>query len=228
MPIFKTKNENFFKIWSPEMAYILGFFTADGNMIRNKRGAHFITIEITDKDILEKMRDAIGSNHKIGTRIKKFPEKKSYRLQIGSKNIFNDLLKLGLTPNKSKTIDLPIVPDKYFSEFARGYFDGDGCVSYGIYDRKNRKSKNYLLVSRFSSGSKIFTESLLKKLRRIVKIEGGFIYKKKGGWDLVLSTNDTKKLFRFMYNDAKNCLFLERKYDKFCKGLKLSESHILS
>ena len=24
------------------MAYVLGFFTADGNMIKNKRGAHFI------------------------------------------------------------------------------------------------------------------------------------------------------------------------------------------
>ena len=30
-----------------------------------------------------------------------------------------------------------------------------------------------------------------------------------------------------MYNDAKNSLFLERKYDKFCKGLKLLENHIL-
>jgi hypothetical protein len=42
MPIHKKVNQDFFKKWSPEMAYILGFFTADGSMAKNKRGAHFI------------------------------------------------------------------------------------------------------------------------------------------------------------------------------------------
>jgi len=42
MPIYKTKNENFFKKWTPEMAYVLGFFAADGSMVKNKRGACFI------------------------------------------------------------------------------------------------------------------------------------------------------------------------------------------
>ncbi len=32
MPIYKTKNEAFFKKWTPEMAYVLGFFTADGTI----------------------------------------------------------------------------------------------------------------------------------------------------------------------------------------------------
>jgi hypothetical protein len=48
MPIYRAKNENFFKKWSPEMAYVLGFFTADGNMLKNKRGAHFIEFNTTD------------------------------------------------------------------------------------------------------------------------------------------------------------------------------------
>jgi len=227
MPIFKTKNEDFFKKWSTEMAYVLGFFTADANMIKNKRGAYFLAIEITDKEILEKIREVISSNHRIGIRKKILPEKEIYRLQIGSKRMFNDLLKLGLTPNKSKTIDLPHIPDKYFSHFVRGYFDGDGCISCGIYRRKDRKSKNYLFASHFTSGSKIFLESLLKRFRGIAIIKGGFICEKNRGFDLSLSTNDTKKLFGFMYDDIKNGLFLRRKYDKFCKGLKMLESHIL-
>ena len=226
MPIFKIKDEKFFKTWSSEMAYVLGFFTADGNMIKNKRGAHFISIEVTDKDILEKIKKVIGSNHKIGVRAREFPEKDAYRLQIGSKKIFNDLIKLGLTPNKSKIIDLPRVPDKYFSDFVRGYFDGDGNVSCGVYNRKDRKSKNYLFGSRFTSGSRIFLESLLKKLKENEVAKGGFIYNKKRGIDLVFSTNDTKRLFKFMYRNTKNRLFLERKYDKFCKGLKFLENHI--
>jgi len=38
------------------MAYVLGFFTADGSMIRNKRGTCFIELEITDKELLEKIK----------------------------------------------------------------------------------------------------------------------------------------------------------------------------
>ena len=56
MPIFKRKNEDFFKKWTPEMAYVLGFFTADGNMIKNKRGSHFIEFYSTDRDIIEKIK----------------------------------------------------------------------------------------------------------------------------------------------------------------------------
>jgi len=55
MPIYKKVNINFFKKWTPQMAYVLGFFTADGSMIRNKRGTCFIELEITDKELLEKL-----------------------------------------------------------------------------------------------------------------------------------------------------------------------------
>ena len=66
MPIYKTKNEAFFKKWSPEMAYVLGFFAADGTMIKNKRGAHFIEIQSADKEIVYKIRDVLKSNLYIG------------------------------------------------------------------------------------------------------------------------------------------------------------------
>jgi hypothetical protein len=42
MPIHKEINHDFFKLWTPGMAYVLGFFSADGSMIKNKRGACFI------------------------------------------------------------------------------------------------------------------------------------------------------------------------------------------
>ncbi len=226
MPIFKAKNENFFKVWTPEMAYVLGFFTADGNMIKNKRGAHFISIEITDRDILEEMKRVIGSNHNIGLRERSFPQKTAYRLQIGSKEMFNNLLELGLTPNKSKSIQLPKVPDRHFPHFVRGYFDGDGSISYGLYKRKDRKSKKFVLLSSFTSGNKIFLHSLLKALKKLANIEGGSIYEKTRGFQMNLSVQDSKKLFRFMYSNISEGLLLERKYNKFERGLKLLKSHI--
>jgi len=203
------------------MAYVLGFFTADGNMIRNKRGAHFVTIEITDKDILEKIRETIDSNHKISIRKKEFPDKDTYRLQIGSKQIFNDLLKLGLTPNKSKTIDLPHVPDKYFAHFIRGYFDGDGNVTISNYMRKARNNKkSRTILSGFTCGSHKFLSNLQIGLRKNVGILGGTFNYSSRGYRLYFSVNDSLKLYNFMYTGINNHLFLSRKREIFEKYFK--------
>src|SRR3989344_5957481 len=104
MPIYKTKNENFFKIWSPTMAYVLGFIAADGALIQNKRGGHFLEIQITDRELLRNIRHALGSNHKISTRKQLPGQKLIHRLQIGSKVMFRDLCARGITQKKSKTI----------------------------------------------------------------------------------------------------------------------------
>lgn len=204
------------------MAYVLGFFTADGNMIKNRRGAHFISIEITDIDILEKIKEMIGSNHKISIRERKFPSKIAYRLQIGSKEIFNDLLKLGLTPAKSKTIDLPKIPDTYFPHFVRGYFDGDGSVIIADYirkDRNNKKSKT--ILSGFTSGSKEFLQNMQVQLKEIAYITGGTFNFSSGGYRLYFSVKDSLKLYNFMYNRLENDLFLERKKEIFEKYFKV-------
>ncbi|MBU4274629.1 hypothetical protein KKE19_02340 [Patescibacteria group bacterium] len=213
MPIFKTKNEDFFKKWTPEMAYVLGFFTADGTMIKNKRGAHFIEFEITDKDLLYKIRELFGSNHKIAERKRNNKWKKAFRLQIGSKEMFNDLLKLGLMPAKSKIIDLPKIPDQYFSHFVRGYFDGDGNVLSGYFKKPDRKNKSYTLRTRFTSGSRLILDNLKIKLGNIVGTDGS-VNVSENTWRLNYGVNDSKKLFKFMYNNNKmtELIYLKRKY----------------
>ena len=224
MPVLKTKNEDFFKTWSPEMAYVLGFFTADGNMVKNKRGAHFIEFQITDKDLLYEIRELLGSSHKITLRKSRVGHKDCHRLQIGSKEIFNDLTKLGMTPNKSKTIDLPFVHDEYFSDFVRGYFDGDGCVSISNYirrDRGNKKSKT--ILSGFTSGSEKFLKNLHINLKRLAGVLGGTLNEGKGSYRLYFSVKDTFKLYKFMYNGKSN-LFLERKeiiFEKYFNNVKV-------
>ena len=90
------------------MAYVLGFFAADGTMIANNRGAHFIEFHVTDREILIKIRKVLRSNHKIAVRDRQNPKWKiGYRLQIGSNEMFSDLIKLGFVPNKSLVINFP-------------------------------------------------------------------------------------------------------------------------
>ena len=203
------------------MAYVLGFFTADGSMIKNRRGAHFIELEITDKDLLKNIKELLGSNHKISIRKDKFNKwKRLYRIQIGSKEMFNDLLKLGLVPRKAKRIKLPNIPKKYFSHFVRGYFDGDGNVTICTYQRKARNNESVtILQSGFTSGSKIFLTDLKNKLLKEKIIKGGTLYYSNKGWRLYFSINDSKRFYSFIYGglDKNNKLFLNRKKSIFEK-----------
>jgi len=213
MPIFRTKNEDFFKKWSPEMAYVLGFFAADGTMIENKRGGHYIELEIADRRLLYKIRHILGSNNKITARKRNREWKIAYRLQIGSNVIFNDLLELGITPRKSKTIELPNVPNEYFRDFVRGYFDGDGHIAAGRYWRVDREKYQWECSTRFCSGSKKFLYQLHEALKPYCR--GGYIYDKNRGHELVFSRLDSFALFQFMYHNISSDVFLRRKFGSF-------------
>lgn len=210
-------NTNFFKKWSSEMAYVLGFFAADGSMVINPRGAHYLDFHITDKDLLFEIRKTLDSNHKIKERERGGNRKNIYRLQIGSKKMFNDLINLGLTPRKTKTLQLPKVPQKYFPDFVRGYFDGDGTVAICTYKRKNRNNKKYtVLQSGFTSGSEIFLKQLQEKLKRIANLSGCLTFLA-GVCRLKYCINDSMKLYNFMYYSDDIKFFLERKQKIFQK-----------
>ncbi len=210
MPIYKVKKESFFRHWSPEMAYVLGFFAADGSMIRNKRGAHFIEFTSTDRELLESIRRLLKSNHKISARERGQKWQTAYRLQIGSKVMFDDLLQLGLTPRKSKTITFPEIPSPYLSHFVRGYFDGDGNVTSSVYKRANRPGPGRTLLSGFTSGSRRFLKLLLFQLRRVYGLKGGTLYYSSRGHRLYFSVRDSYRLYNVMYKNAGD-LFLSRK-----------------
>ncbi len=223
MPIAKTLNQNFFKEWNPTMAYVLGFFAADGSMLTNNRGAHFIEFTIVDKVVLIGIRKAVGSNHTIAVRNRGDEKwKTQYRLQIGSHEWFADLARLGFTQNKSNTMKLPHIPQACFAHFVRGYFDGDGCVYFKQHAIKGRKKKKWIFKSLFTSGSEDFLVSLHKILHRH-GLTKGFILQKhnKRGYELVFSHRDSLALYGLMYHTALTTgLYLPRKYRLFTKAIK--------
>jgi len=210
-PMHRDVNKDFFKTWSPEMSYVLGFFAADGYMWISGRGAHFFGFQINDEKLLYAIRDALGSSHTIATRVSNNPKwNDNFRLQIGSKEMFEDLLKLGMTPAKSKTLRFPSVPNKYMRDFVRGYFEGDGCVYFKEHFAKDRNKMRWFFQTRFTSGSRQFLELLHEYLCNDCT-KGGYIYKKERGYELVFSRHDSIALYRFMYNNAHAGLQLKRK-----------------
>jgi len=65
MPMFRNFNKEFFKEWSKEMAYVLGYTFADGAVYTNKRGSCYLEFTSTDKELIYKVRDLLLSEHKI-------------------------------------------------------------------------------------------------------------------------------------------------------------------
>lgn len=225
MPIYRTLNHNFFATWSSDMAYVLGFFAADGSMLRNKRGAHFIEFNITDKIVIEIIRRVIGSNHKITTRNKNPRHKPQYRLQLGSKKIFLDLERLGFTQAKSKKLRMPLIPRPFEADFIRGYFDGDGCIYFKRLKFADRKRPRWILQTVFTCGSKKFLFELQQMLKKY-GVMGGSIRIKLRGFDLSLSHKDSIALYKFMYHTMPAAeLYLPRKYKLFRKAIKVLYPH---
>jgi intein-encoded DNA endonuclease-like protein len=223
MPIQKSVDKDFFKKWSRDMSYILGFIYADGNLTKNKRGACFLAIYSADKELLFEIRKSLKSEHKISNR--KSVSGFNYCIQIGSKEIFTDLNKVGMKTNKTLRMTLPKIPKKYFSDFLRGYFDGDGNVWVGL-SHKNRKTKYWVIRTVFTSCSKKFLESLRFNMSKIFN-ENGVISKGKGNYHrLTYSVWGSLKIYKIMYNSHQSQIFLKRKKATFERFIKIKNLRV--
>jgi len=190
-------------------------------MLRNNRGAHFIEFTITDRIVLEQIQRVTGSTHKIAIRERGGNCKTAYRLQIGSKEWFADLSRLGFTQNKSSTLVFPKIPKRYFGSFVRGYFDGDGCVYFKKHRVKHRTNKIWVFITLFTCGSYPFLEDLHAHLLKS-GIKGGHISRKKSGYDMGFSRYDSLALYRLMYHTAEvSDMFLPRKREKLERAIKV-------
>lgn len=185
-------DKNFFKSWNVDMAYILGFIYADGSMEDSSyiRG-RYVRITSTDLQIISDIKRSINSGHNLVRISSDLPNRKTrYLLRIGNKDIYSDLEKLGLYPNKSTTIRLPLIPNEFMPDFLRGYFDGDGGVSIefskGIHVDKILKR----LVVSFTSGSCLFLTALSDALMAVIGYKKP-VYNGHKAYQLRFSTKDS-------------------------------------
>lgn len=117
---------DFFSRWSAPMAYLLGYWFADGN-IYSQPSCGGYTVSIGSKDVahLELLRETIGLG-----RLTRITGSDVFKLVICRKAMYEDLVRLGGSERKSLTLTWPAVPDEYLAHFVRGYVDGDGCLSW--------------------------------------------------------------------------------------------------
>jgi len=201
-------NDSFFDKWSPEMAYILGFWFADGYMRHEK--SYRIVFSSKDYNLLEKIKECLKSDYKIYKR----KNGTEYQLVIYSKKMYKRLLSLGGERCKSKKIAFPEIPNPFLKDFIRGYFDGDGSVFFTKYTASKNRKIYKELRSNFTSGSQKFLEELQEILIEKFHLTRKKIIPCKNSCSKKLGygTKDTLKLLKLMYYP--NCsIKLDRKFN---------------
>jgi len=224
-------NFDFFKKWSGKMTYVLGFLYADGDIVDaiNSSRTQYIKFTSKDRGIIEKIRSVLKAEHPIHSRPphtsvdkygRLYRSGEVFYLRIGSRRMFADLKKIGLMPNKSKVIQFPDkISSQYLGEFIRGYFDGDGSITFN-------KNGRWIRVI-FTSGSRDFLKQLSKRIAESLKIRERPIYISHYSYQLCYFTQEGLKLLNFIYKKAgRDNLYLDRKYD-FYRKLAVQYNYIL-
>lgn len=218
-----TCNYKFFKkIDTEEKAYWLGFMTADGWVSMNKEtNSGVIGVELQHSDIehLKKFNKSINGNYKISERKRECPISKKNKiihtcvLRIFSLSMYQDLINIGFSNNKSFDANIPFLSNDLYRHFIRGYFDGNGTVYVS----------NQRLGVRFCTASKTLNERLISILKtegielssiEMINENGNVIY-----YPEAKTKQDKINLLDYMYKNSS--VYLDRKYKKYLKAKEL-------
>lgn len=135
-------NHSYFNIIdSHEKAQILGMLAADGCISEHgEYGQKIITMTLhkQDREYLEHINRAMLSDYPLRGVSNQYSSD-YVSLNITSPQIFDNLVRAGLTPRKSLTLEFPNanqVPDEFLSSYVCGYFEGDGSISLMTHRRQ--------------------------------------------------------------------------------------------
>lgn len=210
---YYVDEQYFCKINTRNKAYILGLIAADGGLSKT---TNTIRIVLKNSPSEEEILQNIIKDMKFTGTYSYIKNNQSLELTITSFRLKDQLIALGIVPNKTLYLDLQKVidnvPNEFKPDFLRGYFDGDGCISISQQKYKNSiyniptfhitvLTKNVeALISLFNTDFK-FTISKEKRTEcDISYVKACARYKIKFIYDL-------------MYTD--DCICLKRKRDIF-------------
>ena len=200
-------DDNYFSTENSNMAYLLGFLASDGT-VDKKNNRIKIGLSSIDKKFLMEIKEELKYEGDIFDYITSNGFSVS-ELTFTSRQIKNDLARYNIVPNKTFTFKFPKnLNKKYWIDFIRGYFDGDGSVSTvgenAIKWQICSATKDVLetIVDFFYEEYHIKKVSILEQSRKNNTL-----------YYFQYSTNATKEIFSILYK--KNSLKLPRKYLKF-------------
>ncbi len=204
--------------WTPNLAYAVGLLTTDGNLSPDGRHINFTS---KDEELVLSVKSCLNLKNRIGKKGNGsyLNEKKYFVLQFGNIQLYRWLVRIGLTPRKSRTIGALEIPNEFFRDFLRGHLDGDGgittCTDY--YNASIKPEYVYIrLCARFISASEKHMRWMKEKIEETLQIFGS-LHKAKARsevhanmWILKFGKKESIKLLSKLYYD-KNLPSLSRK-----------------
>lgn len=202
-------NDNFFKTQSHDMAYILGLLASDGCVSKNTNHLR-IDLSVMDEEILYKIKEVFDFEGAVGRYTNNSGHEYS-QLRVCSPTMKKDLAHYGIIPAKTYTLQPPLfLEEKYWIDYIRGYFDGDGCIfinyekyKYDWYICGAKKDVLEWMQSVLLNQYGI--QTYLHRTAEVLK-NGDYFYSIH-----VYKKTDIIKLFNILY--VPNSLFLQRKYE---------------
>lgn len=187
--------------WNANLAYAIGLIATDGCL-----SSDGLLVDLTSKDReqLLNFSKCVGVDFNIGNKWN-LKGDECLRIQFKNRIFYDFLLSVGLTSKKSLTMGKLKIPSKYFFDFLRGCFDGDGCF-YSYWDSRWRSSHMFYLE--FVSASKKHINWLREELKSRV---GVFGHISKDGRDRTFQLKYAKKeamevIKKMYYNQKVVCL----------------------
>jgi len=150
---------------TPELCYWMGFLFGDGSIDVNNKLQ--ICLSSKDIDILTQLSVFLFGKDCVN----RYNDR--CHLQYSSPEIRKPLSRYGIIPNKTKKSVLTL-PERYKSDFIRGYFDADGW-----YSNKKYKHKNGKFYSKYVWGICSYLPENLEVVNRELPIQGRITKKKK-------------------------------------------------
>src|SRR3989344_3085183 len=191
--------------WSSNFAYGIGLIATDGNLSKN--GRH-ITFTSKDLEQIENFLVSLKIKVFIGRTVSDHKNFYSHRVQFSDVLFYKFLNSIGLFSNKSKTIGKITVPSKYFFDFLRGCFDGDGTI-YSYWDKRWKNS--FMFYISFATASFDFMNWLRFEIKKQLFVS---VHVKKDGrgstYQLTYAKKDSEIILKKMYENV-NKLCLSRK-----------------
>lgn len=196
-------NDLYFQIQSHNMAYILGILASDGT-VKLDRNEVKLTLERTDRELLEKIHKELNMSRPIHD----YEDRKGHKnssLVISSSQIKADLASYGIIPQKTFKLIFPKNLDKkYWIDYIRGFFDGDGCIS--------QRKDGHVTFSLYCA-CQDFLQTIVDFLYEQYNIPKKVIYKHGNIYKVEYAKKATEQIYHILY--TKNSIYMQRKKDKF-------------
>lgn len=222
---YLTYNQNFFdEIDSHEKAYWFGFLYADGYVTSGNRWG--LELSILDINHMQNLLNAIDANMKI--KIRERNSVKSCLFQIKNTHMVNTLIDKGVIRNKTENLKFPselILSKEYYSDFIRGFFDGDGSVCF-YYNKQKRKDGHIAKYPRCSISIVCKSENFIKTMMDVLENAGipvHYYINKRDNLPLIHISNPKylRKFFEYIYYGSCETNRLNRKYERMFEIVSL-------